>query len=128
MPTCSRRMRTQISRPRRISRSRRVPRRCPTRSCWKSSWRSGSPIVRNGGRIRGSRPVILGVLLSLGAGAAQGKRGEAELLQLLELYQGRYTNVAQVEADTNAGREPHAAVELNIVRAYAPRISDYTFY
>lgn len=68
------------------------------------------------------------VLLSLVCGPAQSKRGEAELIQLLELYQGRYTNVAQAEADTNAGREPHAAVELNIVRAYAPRISDYTFY
>jgi hypothetical protein len=71
---------------------------------------------------------MLGVLLSLVTGAAQSKRGEAELIQLLELYQGRYTNVAQVEADTQARREPHAAVEVNIVRAYAPRISDYTFY
>jgi hypothetical protein len=74
------------------------------------------------------RLLTLCVLLFVVPGAAQSKRKDAELIQLLELYQGRYTNVAQVEADTTAGREPHAAVEINIVRAYAPRISDYTFY
>ena len=74
------------------------------------------------------RVLTICLLLSLVPGAAESKRKDAELIQLLELYQGRYTNVAQVEADTKAGREPHAAVEMNIVRAYAPRISDYTFY
>ena len=75
------------------------------------------------------RSLALLVALSLAGSAAQSsKKTDAELMQLLELYQGRYTNVAQVEDDTQAGREPHAAVEVNIVRAYAPRISDYTFY
>jgi len=60
--------------------------------------------------------------------ASQSKLREAELAQLLEWYPGRYSNVDQSEADVQAGREPHTALELNIVRIYAPLIGDYVFY
>lgn len=60
--------------------------------------------------------------------AIPSKRSDAELAQLMEWFPGRYTNVAQVQDDVRAGREPHAAVEVNIVRVYAPRISEYTFF
>ena len=48
--------------------------------------------------------------------------------RLLAWYPGRYDNVEQAKADASAGREPHAALELNIVRIYAPRVGDYAFY
>lgn len=58
----------------------------------------------------------------------QGKRDETDLAQLLEWYPGRYSNVEQAEADSRAGHEPHAALELIIVRVYAPLLGDYAFY
>jgi hypothetical protein len=69
----------------------------------------------------------LGVVL-LAACASQSKRHDAELAQLLEWYPGHYSSVAQAQEDVEAGREPHEALELNIVRVYAPRIGDYVFY
>ena len=60
---------------------------------------------------------VLAVLAAalLSACASQSKLHEAELAQLLEWYPGHYSN-----AD--------AALELNIVRVYAPLIGDYVFY
>lgn len=60
--------------------------------------------------------------------ATEAKRNDAELAQLMEWYPGRYTNVAQAQADARAAGKPHAALEINIARIYAPRISDFTFY
>jgi hypothetical protein len=64
----------------------------------------------------------------IGGCASQTKLREAELAQLLEWYAGRYVNVEQVKADVAAHREPHAALELNIVRVYAPLAGDFAFY
>lgn len=64
----------------------------------------------------------------LAACTTQSKRSEAELAQLLAWLPGRYDNVAQSEADAHAGRESHVALELNIVRIYAPLMGDYAFY
>lgn len=66
---------------------------------------------------------------SLFAACASGaKRSEVELAQLMEWYPGRYSNVAQAEADARSGGRPHAALEVNIARIYAPRISEFTFF
>jgi hypothetical protein len=73
----------------------------------------------------------LAILLAcawLGGCASQTKLRDAELGQLLEWYSGRFVNDQQVKADASAGREPHAALELNIVRVYAPRVGDFAFY
>ena len=67
--------------------------------------------------------VVTGIAL-----ASSRKQLEAELAQLAELLPGRYTNLGQVKADTEAGREPHPALEVNIVSVYAPRISDHAYY
>lgn len=64
----------------------------------------------------------------LGGCASQAKLREAELDQLLGWYQGRFVNDQQVAADAAAGREPHASLEINIVRVYAPRVGDFAFY
>lgn len=74
------------------------------------------------------RIVILSMLLTSIGFAASRKQQEAELAQLGELLPGRYTNLAQVKADEEAGREPHAALEVNIVPVYAPRVSEYAYY
>ena len=61
--------------------------------------------------------------------ATQAKRNDADLAQLAEWYPGRYTNGAQAQADARSGvKPPHAALEVNIARIYAPRISDFTYY
>lgn len=74
------------------------------------------------------RIAVFAALAALGGCASESKLRESELAQLLEWLPGRYTNVAQVEADQRAGVEPHAALEVNIVRIYAPRIGDFVFY
>ena len=72
---------------------------------------------------RRRRPIYAVAVLALllCACAGQSKLREGELAQLMELYPGRYTNAAQVAADVRAGRRPHAALEMNIARVYAPR-------
>jgi len=58
---------------------------------------------------------ILTLLALLTACASQSKLREAELAQLLEWYPGHYGST-------------EAALELNVVRVYAPSIGDYVFY
>ena len=65
---------------------------------------------------------------ALSACATQNKHNEAELAQPLQWYPGQYSNVEQAQADVQAGREPHTALELTIVRVYAPRLGDDAFY
>lgn len=58
---------------------------------------------------------VLAAAALLVACASQSKLREAELVQLLEWYPGHYGNA-------------QAALELNIVRVYAPSIGKYVFY
>lgn len=71
---------------------------------------------------------VLAIAVALTACASQGKRNEADLAQLLDWFPGRYSNIEQAEGDARTGREPHAALELAIVRVYAPLLGDYAFY
>src|SRR5262245_8184487 len=69
------------------------------------------------------------VLAGLIAGCTtQSQRAEQDLAQLLEWYPGHYDNLHQVEADAHAGSAAHAALELDIVRVYAPLIGDFAYY
>jgi hypothetical protein len=74
------------------------------------------------------RILLIAALAALSACASQGKRREADLARLLDWFPGRYTNLEQAQEDARAGREPHAALELNIVPIYAPRIGKNVFY
>jgi hypothetical protein len=75
-----------------------------------------------------NRIALLAAFGLLAACASQGKRQEAELAQLLEWYPGHYSNAEQAEADERAGLPAHAALDIGIVRVYAPLIGEYAFY
>jgi hypothetical protein len=66
--------------------------------------------------------------LALGGCASELKKAEAQLVELGDLLPGHYNNVAQSQEDAKAGREPHAAQTLDIVRLQLPLLSDYAFY
>jgi hypothetical protein len=72
--------------------------------------------------------VLSTMAVLLVACASQSQRHEADLAQLLDWYPGNYSNVEQVEADAQAGREPHTPLELTIVRVYAPLVGENAFY
>jgi len=96
---------------------------------WAESAKPNFFYARRVGLRRLSPTYITLVALGLFSGcASQNKRQEAELGQLLEWYPGRYSNVEQAEADARAGRPVHAALELGIVRVYAPAIGDFVYY
>jgi len=53
---------------------------------------------------------------------------DMQLLQLGGLLQGHYDNVAQVEADRRAGREPHEAVRAVIVQLDSLTVGEHAYY
>jgi hypothetical protein len=64
----------------------------------------------------------------VGCGANKLKKAQTELVDLGDLLPGRYTNVAQAEADAKAGNPVHTALSLEITRVDFPLLSDYVFY
>jgi len=66
--------------------------------------------------------------LALGGCAADLKKAQVSVAQIADLLPGHYTNSAQAEADSKAGREPHAPKSIDIVRLDLPLLSDYAFY
>jgi hypothetical protein len=71
---------------------------------------------------------ISGACLALGGCAADLKKAQANVTQIADLLPGHYTNAAQADADAKAGREPHVAKSIDIVRLDLPLLSDYAFY
>jgi hypothetical protein len=63
--------------------------------------------------------LLTGILL-LNACASQSKLRDAELAQLLEWYPGHYSTVDQAGSPM--------ALELNVVRIYAPLMGEHVFY
>lgn len=65
---------------------------------------------------------------SLTGCATELKKAQSNLAEISDLLPGRYNNVAQAEEDAKAGRDLHAAVQLDIIRIEMPMLSDYVFY
>ena len=66
--------------------------------------------------------------LALGACASDLKKAQLAVAQIADVLPGHYSNAAQVDADTKAGRERHEAKSIDIVRLDLPLLSDYAFY
>jgi hypothetical protein len=74
------------------------------------------------------RMATLGALALLGACATDARLREAELEQVAALLPGRYDNQEQVEERRVAGGASEVALELNVVRIYAPFVAGHVFY
>jgi len=66
--------------------------------------------------------------LALGGCAADMKKAQGTVAQIADLLPGHYTNAGQADADAKAGRQPHEAKSIDIVRLDLPLLSDYAFY
>lgn len=78
---------------------------------------------RTGGWAAGLAALVLALL---GTGCAtDSKLREADLARLAALLPGRYDNVAPAGA---AAREPELALQLDVVRIYAPFLGEHVFY
>lgn len=81
-----------------------------------------------GARWPGLLPGVLVALAVLGAGRAVAGGGRLDPATVAAVLAGRYDNVAQVEAERQAGGEPHQALALAIVPVTAPLVADIVLF
>jgi hypothetical protein len=75
----------------------------------------------------GMAMTVVACLASAGCGS-ELKKAQVNVAQIADLLPGHYTNAAQAEADTKAGRTKHEAKSIDIVRLSLPLLSSYAFY
>jgi hypothetical protein len=96
-----------------------------------TTWRPAPPRARRAPALAAALAALALALAGSGC-ATDSKLREADLARLAALLPGHYDNAGAGQstgsATGGAGRDPELAVQLDVVRIYAPFIGEHVFY